>query len=74
MVSLLVTSTATTAQTLILQSPSVRRYFNIPIVPLEHKGKLPSFRQSIQYVVDTYHSKIEEAKKAQQQDMMKRRR
>ncbi|KDQ23899.1 hypothetical protein PLEOSDRAFT_1098009 [Pleurotus ostreatus PC15] len=74
MVSLLVTSTATTAQTLILQSPTVRRYFNIPIVPLEHKGKLPSFRQSIQYVVDTYHSKIEEAKKAQQQDMMKRRR
>ncbi|KAF9497347.1 hypothetical protein BDN71DRAFT_1359825, partial [Pleurotus eryngii] len=49
MVSLLVTSTATTAQTLILQSPTVRRYFNIPIVPLEHKGKLPSFRQSIQY-------------------------
>ncbi|KAF4588739.1 Mitochondrial inner membrane protein oxa1 [Pleurotus pulmonarius] len=74
MVSLLVTSTATTAQTLILQSPTVRRYFNIPIVPLEHKGKLPSFRQSIQYVVDTYHSKIEEAKRAQQQDMMKRRR
>ncbi|KAJ8522154.1 hypothetical protein ONZ45_g1207 [Pleurotus djamor] len=74
MVSLLVTSTATTAQTLLLQSPTIRRYFDIPIVSKEHKGRLPSYKESVNFVIKSFKDKLEEGRKQQQQELMRRRR
>ncbi|KAF8346528.1 60Kd inner membrane protein-domain-containing protein [Amanita rubescens] len=61
LVSLLVTSMATTIQSLVLQIPAVRRAVGIPIVSPKHKAKLPSFRDSYQFLVTEWKRKLAEA-------------
>ncbi|KAG5641293.1 hypothetical protein DXG03_005570, partial [Asterophora parasitica] len=69
MVSLLTTSVATTVQSWLLQRPNVRKALDIPIVPREARGKLPSPIETIEYVIVKFRSKVDEAKSqaAQQQ-------
>ncbi|KAF8626665.1 hypothetical protein AX15_004756 [Amanita polypyramis BW_CC] len=74
MVSLLVTSTATTIQSLVLQIPAVRRALNIPVVPSEHKGKLPSFIDTGRYIVKAWKQKVAEAQAQAGQQANTRRR
>ncbi|KAF5375426.1 hypothetical protein D9615_007933 [Tricholomella constricta] len=62
MVSLLTTSLATTAQSWLLQRPDVRNALDIPIVPREARGKLPSPLESVEYVIAKWRSKVDEAK------------
>jgi len=61
LVSLLVTSMATTIQSLVLQIPAVRRAVGIPIISPKHKAKLPSFRDSYQFLVTEWKRKLAEA-------------
>ncbi|KAL0952606.1 hypothetical protein HGRIS_006861 [Hohenbuehelia grisea] len=65
MVSLLVTSMATTAQTMLMQIPSVRKYFGIPIVAPEHQGKMPSYKETVQWIKNTFKERVEDNKKKQ---------
>ncbi|KAF8064291.1 60Kd inner membrane protein-domain-containing protein [Lyophyllum atratum] len=62
MVSLLTTSVATTAQSWLLQQPRVRAALDIPTVPRESQGKLPSPMETVEYVIMKYRAKIDEAK------------
>ncbi|KIL64645.1 hypothetical protein M378DRAFT_126486 [Amanita muscaria Koide BX008] len=61
MVSLLVTSMATMLQSVVLQIPSIRRALDIPIVPKEHRGKLPSPAETVRYVIKSWKAKVVEA-------------
>ncbi|RDB17775.1 Mitochondrial inner membrane protein OXA1L [Hypsizygus marmoreus] len=74
MISLVTTSFATTVQSLLLQQPSIRRALNIPIVPAQFQGKLPSPLESVQYVIAKYTSKLSEASAAAKQPQAKNRR
>ncbi|KAG6910379.1 hypothetical protein DXG01_011094 [Tephrocybe rancida] len=67
MVSLLTTSAATTLQSWALQQPSIRAKLNIPQVPLEARGKLPSPLETVQYLIAKYRTMAEEAKTQQRQ-------
>lgn len=62
MVSLLTTSVATTLQSYLLQQPRIRTALDIPIVPREARGQLPSPRESVEYVIAKWKSKVNEAK------------
>ncbi|KAG6865243.1 hypothetical protein C0991_004185 [Blastosporella zonata] len=66
MVSLLTTSAATTVQSWALQQPKIRASLNIPQVPREARGKLPSPKETVQYLIKMYRDKIDEAKAQQQ--------
>lgn len=61
MVTLVTTSFATTVQSYALQQPKLRRALNIPEVPMDMRGQLPSLKSSVQYVIEKYRSKIDEA-------------
>ncbi|KAF8889103.1 60Kd inner membrane protein-domain-containing protein [Infundibulicybe gibba] len=67
MVSLLVTSFATTAQSLAFQYPPIRRALDIPTVPVEMRGRLPSPMSTVNYMINMYKNKVAEATAAQQQ-------
>ncbi|KAF8174878.1 60Kd inner membrane protein-domain-containing protein [Pholiota molesta] len=71
-VSLLTTSTFTFLQTVVLQRPSVRRALDIPIVPRNKQGKLPSPFETLAYARKGVSDFIE-AGKLQQQQQQKRR-
>ena len=73
MVSLLVTSFATTLQSLTLQIPAVRRALDIPIVPREYRGKLPSLMDTASYVVKSWKAKVAEAQTQTRQKTAPRR-
>ncbi|GLB44536.1 putative 60Kd inner membrane protein [Lyophyllum shimeji] len=62
MVSLLTTSAATTVQSWLLQQPRVRTALDIPTVPREAQGRLPSPMETVEYVISKYRAKLEEAK------------
>ncbi|KAG6833400.1 hypothetical protein H0H87_007385 [Tephrocybe sp. NHM501043] len=72
MVSLLTTSLATTLQSWALQRPQIRAYLNIPTVPREARGKLPSPKETVRYIISYYRNKIAEAKAQQQQQRGRR--
>jgi len=75
MVSLLVSSLATAAQSLVLQIPAVRRAMRIPIVSPEHKSKLPSFVDTYRYLVTEWKRRVAEAEaEARQQRFQPRKR
>ena len=61
MLSLLVTSGATTVQSLLLQYRPIRSALNIPTVPREMQGKLPSYKETVRYCVQKFKEKTEEA-------------
>ena len=65
MVSLLVTSAATSIQSLVLQIPAVRRALDIPIISSEHRGKMPSFIDTGRYIVTAWKRKMAEAQAKQ---------
>ncbi|KAF5329460.1 hypothetical protein D9619_009106 [Psilocybe cf. subviscida] len=68
-VSLLTTSTLTTIQSAVLRAPTVRRALNIPITPPESRGKLPSMKETYEFVVNKYRQRIDDAKAAQMAQM-----
>ncbi|KAF8705624.1 hypothetical protein AX14_013879 [Amanita brunnescens Koide BX004] len=72
LVSLLVTSTATTIQSLVLQIPAVRRALNIPIVSQELRGKMPSFIDTGRYLVTAWKRKVAEAQTQQRANVRRR--
>ncbi|KAF8644009.1 hypothetical protein AX16_008725 [Volvariella volvacea WC 439] len=61
LVSLITTSVATTAQSLAFQYTPIRKALNIPIVPRELRGKLPSPMETVRFVTDFYKKKLEES-------------
>ncbi|KAG6889691.1 hypothetical protein C0995_015439 [Termitomyces sp. Mi166 len=65
MVSLITTSAATTLQSWALQKPQVRASLNIPQVPVEARGKLPTPVESVNFVIAKWRAKVEEAKQQQ---------
>lgn len=74
MVSLLVTSMATTVQSLVLQIPAVRRALDIPIVSRDHRGRMPSFIDTGRYIVTEWKRKVAEAQaQTRQQANVKRK-
>lgn len=76
MLSLLVGSTFTVAQTAILRMPAVRTRLRIPVVPKEHQSKLPSFLDSINFVRQWYRESVQLAhhKATQERQRIARRR
>ena len=72
MVALITTSLATTAQSLALQRPSIRKALDIPEVPVELRGKLPNPIETVQYVIAKWRSKMDEARVAAQQQPKRR--
>lgn len=54
MVSLLTTSAATTLQSLAFQYAPIRQALGIPITPPELRGRLPSPKETADYVIDYY--------------------
>ncbi|KAG6879781.1 hypothetical protein C0992_011826 [Termitomyces sp. T32_za158] len=65
MVSLITTSVATTLQSWALQKPEIRASLNIPQVPVEARGKLPTPMDTANYVIAKWRAKLAEAKEAQ---------
>ncbi|KAG6884556.1 hypothetical protein C0993_010116 [Termitomyces sp. T159_Od127] len=65
MVSLITTSAATTLQSWALQRPEIRASLNIPQVPVEARGKLPTPVESVHFVIAKWRAKVAEAKAAQ---------
>ncbi|KAG5717005.1 hypothetical protein E4T56_gene10409 [Termitomyces sp. T112] len=65
MVSLITTSGVTALQSWALQRPKVRASLNIPQVPVEARGKLPTPMESVNFVIAKWRAKIEEAKESQ---------
>ncbi|KAG5340051.1 hypothetical protein C0989_002987 [Termitomyces sp. Mn162] len=65
MVSLITTSGITALQSWALQRPKVRASLNIPQVPVEARGKLPTPMESVNFVIAKWRAKIEEAKESQ---------
>jgi YidC/Oxa1 family membrane protein insertase len=72
MLSLFVTSGATTIQSLLLQHHPIRRALDIPIVPREMQGKLPSFKETIQYCRQKLKGKSAEAAAQQRRNARRR--
>ncbi|KAF8229432.1 hypothetical protein L208DRAFT_1402199 [Tricholoma matsutake] len=73
LVSLLTTSLATTVQSYTLQQPSVRKALDIPIVPEQYRGKLPSPMSTLRYLRDTWRSKVDEANTMAKQQKSRKR-
>ncbi|KAK2460387.1 hypothetical protein APHAL10511_007552 [Amanita phalloides] len=74
MVSLLVTSVATTIQSIMLQIPAIRRALNIPVVSPEHRGRMPSLIDTGRYLMAAWKRKVAEAQaQARQQDNPRRK-
>ncbi|PFH48858.1 hypothetical protein AMATHDRAFT_64539 [Amanita thiersii Skay4041] len=61
LVSLLTTSLATTVQSLALQVPKIRRGLDIPIVASEYRGRLPTMKETGQYLIKAWKRKVSEA-------------
>jgi YidC/Oxa1 family membrane protein insertase len=61
MISLITGVAATTLQSLALQYQPLRRWLDIPVVLPQHRGRLPSFKQSIDFVVKSVKEKQLEA-------------
>lgn len=74
MVSLITTSLATTAQSLAFQYPPIRKALDIPVVPIEHRGRLPSPMQTVDFVIDMYKQKVTEVSGPQKQRNNNKRR
>lgn len=66
LVSLMTTSTLSTAQSIILRIPSVRRWLDIPTPPRSAQGRLPSlmstFRRGKSWITDDFNNKVEKAR------------
>jgi len=73
LVALLTTTLATTVQTLAFQQPSVRKAFDIPIVPAEHRDKLPSPMETLTYLRDSWRRKVDEANALAKQQKSRKR-
>jgi hypothetical protein len=54
MVSLITGVAAISLQSIVLQIIPIRRMLNIPVVPANMQGRLPTFRESIQFVVERF--------------------
>lgn len=65
MVTLITGIGATTLQSFMMQLLPLRRALNIPIVPKKMQGRLPTFKESFQYVKKTIKEKQMEAQMAQ---------
>ncbi|KAG6820262.1 hypothetical protein H0H93_003270 [Arthromyces matolae] len=65
MVSLITTSAATTLQSWALQQPKIRASLNIPQVPVSARGRLPSPKQTVDFIIEKYRGRIADAKAAQ---------
>ena len=61
MVSIITGIVATTLQTLILRYQPLRRWLDIPSVPSRYEGRLPSFKESIDYVIKSFKETQAEA-------------
>jgi hypothetical protein len=62
MVSLITGVAAISLQSIVLQIIPIRRMLNIPVVPANMQGRLPTFRESIQFVVERFADQHRAAK------------